>query len=102
VDDAWVFSVQRAIDQTRASARQIRLPIIGILDGMQASALTAGDLPLAKSIEVAKVGLKDITKVDLSACKTADEMQIVILLAYQSIALTLPVAARTAFAQVLA
>ena len=102
VDGQWVFSTPRAIEQTRATARQIRLPIIGILDGMQSSALTAGDLPLAQAIEAAKAGLKDITKVDLSECANELEMQAAIVLAYQAIALALPTLAQTAFAQALA
>lgn len=90
------------IAETQDLARQMRLPIIGILDGMQSSALTDGDLPRAKAIEAAKTGLKNITKVDLSGCSTADEMRAVMLAAYKAVAGAAPVEVQTAFAQVLA
>lgn len=90
------------VAQTLTTARQMRLPIIGILDGMQSSALTEGDLPRAQAIELAKLGLKNITKVDLSTCTTAEEMQTVILTAYMTIAKAAPDTVQTAFAQVLA
>lgn len=90
------------VEVTLTTARQIRLPIIGILDGMQSSDLTNGDLEGAQVIEVAKTGLKNITKVDLSSCTTAEEMQSLILMAYVAIAKAAPVTVQTAFAQVLA
>lgn len=93
---------EELVKQTQATAREMRLPIIGILDGMQSSALTNGDLPRAKAIETAKTGLKNITKVDLSGCATADEMRAAVFAAYLAIAKAAPVEVQTAFAQVLA
>ena len=89
------------VDQTLATARQLRSPILGVLDGMQASALTTGDQARALAIEAAKQGLKDITKVDLSACETEADMRQSILLAYVGIAKALPGPVQAAFAEVL-
>ena len=89
------------VDQTKAAARSVRQPILGVLDGMQASALTNGDQARAMAIETAKQGLKDITKVDLSAYQTETEMRQAIQLAYIGIAKALPVQAQVAFAEVL-
>lgn len=89
------------VEQTKVTARAMRLPIISILDGMQSSALTDGDLDRAEAIEVAKQGLKDITKIDLSGCQSASEMTTLVLTRYAQIASALPISAVTAFAQVL-
>ncbi len=89
------------VDQTLATARALRQPILGVLDGMQASALTTGDQARAVAIEAAKQGLKDITKVDLSACETEEDMRQAILLAYVGIAKALPGPVQMAFAEVL-
>jgi hypothetical protein len=89
------------VEQTKATARAMRLPIIGILDGMQSSALTDSDFGRAKAIETAKIGLKNITKVDLSGCTTADEMRAVVLAAYKALADAAPFEVKTAFAQAL-
>lgn len=88
------------VAQTLARARGARLPILSILDGLQASALTTGDTARATAIEAAKQGLRDITKTDLSACTTAEEMQAAIYAAYLAIAQAAPVEVKTAFAQV--
>lgn len=93
---------QELVDATLTEARQMRLPIISILDGMQSSALTNSDLVIAQAIEVAKTGLKNITKVDLSGCTTAEEMRLAVLNAYTTIAQAVPDGVKIAFAQVLA
>lgn len=80
-----------------AETRIQRQPIMYILDGMQASALSKGDSATATTIESAKQALKDITKTDLSGCVTADDMKVVILTRYKAIAGGLPVAIRSAF-----
>jgi hypothetical protein len=89
------------VDTALTTARQIRAPIIGILDGMQASALTLDDLAGAQAIEAAKSGLKNITKVDLSGCTTLDEMRLVIKTAYLDIARAVPPSVQSAFSEVL-
>jgi hypothetical protein len=88
------------VDQTKAVARTVRQPVLGVLDGMQASALTNGDQARALAIEAAKQGLKDITKIDLSGCETLAEMQSAVLVAYGEIARALPAPVQMAFAEV--
>lgn len=85
---------------TLAEARRVRLPIISILDGMQASALTVGNTAKAQVIETAKQGLKNITLTDLSGCATAKQMKAAILLAYVAVAAALPADAQLAFSQI--
>lgn len=87
--------------QALALARSQRAPIINVLDGMQASALTATDLTKAQAIQTAKQGLKDLTKIDLSACTTADDFKSKIMTRYREIAAALPVDVRIAFAEAL-
>lgn len=91
---------EQLVDQTLATARTLRQPIMGVLDGMQASALTAGDQARALAIETAKRGLKDITKIDLSGCETQAQMQSAVLVAYGEIARALPAPVQMAFAEV--
>ena len=83
-----------ALSQVRAQ----RQPIIGILDGLQASALATGNVDRAKAIEAAKQGLRDITKTDLSLCLTLNDCENALLTAYKTLAAQLPVDARAAFA----
>lgn len=82
-------------------ARSQRGPIIAMLDGMQASAITLADMPRAQLIETAKQALRDITKVDLSQCADAAAMKVVIMTRYKAIAAALPADIRTSFAQAL-
>ena len=84
-----------------AEARTMRQPIIGMLDGLQSSALTGGDTTRAVAIEAAKLGLRDITKIDLTAHTTATAMRTAIMLRYKTIAAALPADIRIAFAQAL-
>lgn len=80
-----------------AKARVLRVPILSILDGMQASAVANGSAALALQIETSKQALKDITTTDLSACTTRAEMENTILAAYQAICLAAPAQVRSAF-----
>lgn len=93
VDVKRLSNMSSEIDQ----ARTIRQEIINLLDGMQASAMTLGNTARAQVIETAKQGLRDITKTDLSACTTADQMKAVIMLRYRVIASALPADVITAF-----
>lgn len=88
------------VERTLSEARSMRLPIMGILDGLQASALAIGNTARATAIETAKQGLRDITMTDLSACTTEKEMQAAIYAAYVTIAQAAPAEVQTAFAQV--
>lgn len=89
------------VTQTLSAARAERQPIISVLDGLQASALAKGDGATALAIETVKQGLRDITKVDLSACTTAEEMRAAIMAAYTSLVTANPSVA-TAFRGVIA
>lgn len=93
---------------TLAKARQMRLPVLSILDGLQASALvTAATVPvgappvatpLAQVIEDLKQGLRDLPQtVDLSACTTREEMESVVLAAYYTLASSAPAQVKSAF-----
>lgn len=89
--------VSAALVETRI----LRQPIMNILDGMQASALSKNDAATATTIEVAKQALKDLTSIDLSAANTADAIKAIILNKYKVIAAGLPASVLTAFAAVL-
>lgn len=86
---------ERAINEMRA----LRQPIILVLDGLQSSALTVGDTSRAQVIETAKQGLRNITKLDLSACTTYEEMRAKVGAAYYALAAALPADIRQAFAE---
>jgi hypothetical protein len=87
--------------QALAQTRMERAPIVNVLDGMQASALVKGDTTRALEIETAKQGLKDLTKIDLSACVTAYDFKAKIMQRYREIAAALPADLRGAFAEAL-
>ena len=80
-----------------SNARAMRQPIINMLDGMQASALAKADSVRAKAIEVAKQGLRDITKIDLASSSNAVQMKAVIAAQLKVLSDALPVDARLAF-----
>ena len=84
-----------------AQARAQRQPILSVLDGMQASATHKGETSRASAIELAKQGLKDITKIDLSTCLTPDDFKSTIMLRYRAIAAALPSDVVIAFAEAL-
>lgn len=89
------------VEQTISAARAERQPIISVLDGLQASALSKGDVVTAQTIEGVKQQLRDITKIDLSACTTGDEMRLAVLGAYAGIVAANP-SLKTAFKEVTA
>lgn len=86
------------VEKAKAEIRIERQPIITICDGLQASFLTKGDLATATVIETAKQALRDLTKIDLSACTTYAEMKTVTLARYAQIASASP-ALKTAFSE---
>jgi hypothetical protein len=87
--------------QALAQARLQRQPILSVLDGMQSSANFKGENAKAAALETAKQGLKDLTKIDLSACVTADDFKAKIMQRYREIAAALPADLRGAFAEAL-
>ena len=80
-----------------AEMRRLRQPILDVLDGLQASAVALSNTERAQVIETAKQGLRDITKLDLSACATFEEMGAVVMTAYASLVSTLPPDLKLAF-----
>jgi hypothetical protein len=83
------------------SIRAERQPIIGVLDGLQASALATGDTDSAANIEAAKQGLRDITKIDLSDCETYEDMRTKVKQAYYVIVSSASPAVVLAFREVI-
>ena len=89
------------IAQTLNTIRtQTRPPILGILDGMQASALATGNATQATAIEAVKQALRDITTVDLSQCSTRPEMEAAVFAAYLAIRNAAPAAMQSAFSSI--
>lgn len=87
------------VERTKAAARTLRLPILSILDGMQASCLANDDRQAALLVEDVKTALKNITSIDLSGCTTEQEMQMTIFAAYIQIRSASPEFVQSAFAQ---
>ena len=94
------------VEQTLSKARALRLPIMQVLDGMQASAIYKGTTivvdqmpePLAGAIEDCKQALRDLpSQVDLSQCTTQQQMELAVLQAYQAIVLAAPPEIKSAF-----
>jgi len=90
-------SIPELILKAIAEIRIQRQPIIEILDGLQASALTLGQASRANVIETAKQGLRDLTNLDLTTCATYDEMRVKVKAAYYALAAALPADIRQAF-----
>lgn len=88
--------------QVVALARSLRTPILGILDGLQVSALVQARTADAVAIETAKQGLRNITSTDLTADQSVPAMQARIMSVYAQLAAALPAPLRVAFAQVVA
>jgi len=91
----------KLLESAVASIRAERQPIIGVLDGLQASALATGDTATAANIEAAKQGLRDITKIDLSDCATQEAMKLKVMQAYHAIVSAAPANVVLAFREVL-
>lgn len=96
----------RLVAKTLTKARALRVPIMSILDGMQASALVNATLitvnqqqvALAGVIEGCKQALKDLPNtVDLSQCTTQQQMEQVVLQAYVAIVAAAPPEIKSAF-----
>lgn len=89
------------VDSAVSAIRAERQKIIGVLDGLQASALATEDTTTAVGIEEAKRGLRDITKIDLSDCATYEDMRSKVKKAYYVIVSAAPVSVIRAFSEVL-
>lgn len=91
----------QAFDSAVNTIRAERQKIIGVLDGLQASALATADTATAVGIEAAKQGLRDLTKIDLSDCATQEQMKFKVLQAYRAIVAAAPANVVLAFREVL-
>ena len=89
------------LDSAVNTIRAERQKIIGVLDGLQASALATGNATTAAAIETAKQGLRDITKINLADCETQEEMKVKVMQAYRAIVSVAPSNVRLAFREVL-
>lgn len=89
------------VDSAVSAIRAERQKIIGVLDGLQASALATADTTTAVGIEEAKQGLRDLTKIDLSDCATQEQMRLKVMQAYHAIVAAAPANVVLAFKEVL-
>jgi hypothetical protein len=94
----FVHDHAKLVDQAKDEIRVVRQPVLSVLDGLQASYITKSDIGTATVIEVAKQALRDLTKIDLSACETLAAMKLVVLARYAQIASASP-ALKTAFSE---
>ena len=78
-----------------------RQKIIGVLDGLQSSALATADTTTAVGIEAAKQGLRELTQIDLSDCATQEAMKLKVMQAYRAIVAVAPANVVLAFREVL-
>ena len=105
IDLSKLITAQDKRNQLLESAvntiRLERQKIIGVLDGLQASALARGDTSAASGIEAAKQGLRDLTKIDLSDCATQEQMRLKVMQAYRAIVAVAPANVILAFREVL-
>mgnify|MGYP000926578912 CR=1 FL=1 len=88
-------------DSAVNTIRLERQKILGVLDGLQASALATKATTTAVGIEAAKHGLRDLTKIDLSDCATQEEMKLKVMQAYHAIVAVAPANVVLAFRDVL-
>ena len=89
--------LESAVNTIRAE----RQKIIGVLDGLQSSALATADTATAAGIEAAKQGLRDLTQIDLSDCATQEAMKLKVMQAYRAIVAAAPANVVLAFKEVL-
>ncbi len=97
----WVFDMVTVKANVLDIARTLRVPIMTILDGLQSSANTNGNIALALQIETLKVGLRNITALDLSAAQTKEQALKVIVDNYKLLAAAAPASIRADFLEVL-
>ena len=89
------------LDSAVNTIRAERQKIIGVLDGLQSSALAIADTTTAVGIEAAKQGLRDMPQIDLSDCATQEAMKLKVMQAYRAIVSTAPANVVLAFRDVL-
>jgi hypothetical protein len=100
---AWEAARTPTQDQliaaTLTKARQMRLDIFKVLDGLQVSALVNADTTLAQQIEASKQALRDLPQqINLTVFTTAKHMEDAVQAAYFGIVAQAPASIRSAFA----
>ena len=105
IDISKLITAQDKRNQLLESAvntiRLERQKIIGVLDGLQSSALATADTATAVGIEAAKQALRDLTQIDLSDCATQEAMKLKVMQAYHAIVAAAPANVVLAFKEVL-
>lgn len=99
IQPAPLIPHEALVEQAKVAIRIERQPIIGVLDGLQTSAVVKGEGDRALAIETAKQGLRDLTDIDLSACATYEEMRLAVKARYLQLATALPADVRIAFSE---
>ncbi len=84
-----------------AQVRTLRTGFLNVLDGLQSSALATGNAELATQLETAKQGARDITKVDVSTCKTAGDIANAYKTAWATVAAGAPDSVKRLYAEAL-
>ena len=85
------------IEQAKAKVRTMRVTAFSGLAGIQSEALANGDTKTAKAICSLQDQLRTITDIDLSDCKTADDIDAAFASAWLVIAAAAPPAVASAF-----
>ena len=97
LDDLPLPHRAMVVDTVLNEARTLRTKLLGVVDGLQASALATGNTSDATAIEAFKEGLRNITLTDLSVCVTEADMRRTILNTYKALAYVAPASVQLAF-----
>ena len=100
-NNAWTYDATTVNANVLDIARTLRAPVMNILDGLQISALVNADAPTAQAVETLKVGLRNITSVDLTAATDRKTAILAMVTAYKNLAKTAPVAIKPTFSDLL-
>lgn len=88
--------IAAAKEQVRAARR----PVFYALAGMQSESLSTGDSATAKAIAEIQRALRELTDIDLSACKTAEDIKTAFTTAWRQIAAQAPASVVSAFGDI--
>lgn len=101
-----IVHVPPSLDSLKEAAkeqvRSLRTNVFYTLAGMQSEALANGDTTTAKAIAGIQVKLRELPDIDLSACKTAEDVTAAFTSAWLAIVAAAPLSVVSAFAQVVA
>ena len=85
-----------------AKVRSMRVNVFATLAGIQSQSLTNGDTTTAKAISGLQDLLKALPDIDLSNCKTEDDVNAAFAAAWMNIVKTAPASVASAFNEVFA